>query len=70
MPLKPDAALRKDQTSAYSAMEHRHFATIAAIIASMPAVDSRDEVIAHFSRELARTNPKFNAIRFTVACDA
>ena len=67
MPLKPDAALQKDKTSAYSPMEHRHFATIAAIIATLPG-HYQYETAAHFANHLALTNPRFDHERFMTAC--
>lgn len=74
--LKPDAALRKDRTNAASSMEHRHFATVAAIIASMEKVhngeqgfiDIRSDVARHFANSLAHTNPRFDRARFLRAC--
>lgn len=78
MPLIPSAAARKDQLSAYSAMEHRHFATIAAIIRDMGKVpnqehgfiDIRDDVAEHFADALGATNPRFDRKRFLAACAA
>ncbi len=70
--LSTSTALRKDKNSASSSMEHRHFATIAAIIASMDLYGSktvRNQVAAHFANELAATNPKFDRARFIRACD-
>lgn len=75
MPLSPEAALRKDTTSAQGAtLEHRHFAVIAAILRSLPS-DGVDDatfdwptLVNHFTRELAKTNPRFNAARFIAAC--
>lgn len=74
--LKPEAALRKDQTNANSDMQHRHFATVAALIKSMPTVhngeqgfiDVRQDIAAHFANGLAHTNAKFDRARFLRAC--
>lgn len=73
MPLKPEAAARKDATNAFApSMEHRHFATIAAILASL--VDTYDnpltkhDVIEAFADQIARTNSKFDRQRFLTAC--
>lgn len=73
--LKPEAALRKDQTNAASSMEHRHFATVAAIIAALPSngdthmsKDNTQRVAEHFADHLARTNPRFDRARFLRAC--
>ena len=76
MTLSTAAALRKDKTDAVSGMEHRHFATVAAIIANMPTVhngeqgfvDVRQDVAYHFANGLARTNPRFDRARFLTAC--
>lgn len=68
MALTTDAALRKDRTSANSTMEHRHFATIADIIARYPAKSQRDYIAKFFASELSFTNPKFDRARFLRAC--
>lgn len=71
MPLKADAALRKDQTNAFaSSMEHRHFATIAAILRDMPVRwgKRRKDIAEHFADRLATTNPRFDRSRFFAAC--
>jgi len=70
------AALRKDTANASSDMQHRHFATVAALIKSLPTVhngeqgfiDVRQDVAAHFANGLARTNPRFDRARFLRAC--
>lgn len=72
MALKPEAALRKDKTNVNSEMQHRHFATVAGIIAGM--ADSWKERarvhIAHrFADELEHTNPRFDRARFLAACN-
>lgn len=77
MPLKAGAALRKDQTNAFaSSMEHRHFATIAAILKELtPARDKLSlSLTTHryicrlFADRLATTNPRFDRSRFLAAC--
>lgn len=77
MPLKTASALDKDRrTAGYVEMQHRHFATVAAIIRSMAKVhnqehgfiDVRDDVAEHFADELAKTNPRFDRKRFLAAC--
>lgn len=66
--LKPEAALRKDKTNAFaSSMEHRHFATIAAIIAELRDVD-RQSMADFFAERLPATNPRFDRKRFLAAC--
>lgn len=70
------AARRKDQRTGKSIMQHRHFATVAAIIKNMDKVhnqeqgfiDIREDVAYHFAAELASTNPKFDRARFIAAC--
>lgn len=76
MALTTEAATRKDKTTGLSEMQHRHFATVAAIIASMSKVnnqehgfiDVREDVAEHFADELAKTNPRFDRARFMRAC--
>lgn len=69
MALTTEAALRKDKTNSASEMQHRHFATIAAILADLPDHWSRKPaVIHHFAEELRHTNPKFDRARFLRAC--
>ena len=74
--LTTESALRKDKTTEAS-LEHRHFATIAAIIASMEKIpnqehgfiDAREDVAEHFADKLAVTNPNFDRARFLRACE-
>lgn len=66
--LKPEAALRKDQTNANSDMQHRHFAAVAAIIKSFPEGAERISVAHTFAAGLAHTNAKFDRARFLRAC--
>lgn len=70
MALTTEAALRKDKTNAASQMQHRHFATIAGILANMPARWSqrRLDIINHFANGLQHTNPRFDRARFLRAC--
>lgn len=66
----------KDLKSGYANMQHRHFATIAAIIRSMDKVhnqehgfiDIREDVAEHFADCLVKTNPAFDRQRFLAAC--
>lgn len=74
MALTTEAALRKDKTNAGATMEHRHFATIADIIArstfhgfTQPA---QERMADYFASELAKTNPKFDRACFLCACNA
>lgn len=62
-----ERALRKDRTTGKATMEHRHFATIAAIIGTFDPED-REHVANRFANELASTNPKFDRARFLRAC--
>lgn len=77
MSLTPETAARKDRTQpSGNEMQHRHFATIAAIIRDMDFVhtgtqgfvDIREDVATHFANGLARTNPRFDRKRFLAAC--
>ena len=73
MPLTPKAALNKDTTmpSGRDVMQHRHFATVAAIIASLRLAEpAMSHVIKHFADELGATNSKFDRARFMAACRA
>ena len=67
MALSEQAALNKDKRNAMSDMQHRHFATIAHIIRTMPG--NRVRAAYHFADELAKTNPRFDRARFLAACD-
>lgn len=75
MALSTMAARRKDLTAGMANMQHRHFATIAAIIrdmredGTMSAEDVRT-VAEHFASKLDATNENFNRKRFLAACDA
>ena len=68
------AALGKDKTSAEypkdGAMQHRHFAIIAAILAELDSTVPLDSwtLARHFADELARTNSRFDRKRFLCAC--
>lgn len=70
MALTAQSALRKDRTNAFaSSMEHRHFATIAAIIAELRDED-RQAMADFFAERLCNTNPRFDRKRFLAACNA
>ena len=60
--LTVESALRKDRTASGD-LQHRHFATIARIIAAMPAKD-RNNAATHFAEHLRHTNPRFDRERF------
>jgi prephenate dehydrogenase len=76
MALTTESALRKDKTNAFaSTMEHRHFATIAAILAELKpsqrlslSATSWRYVCNLFADRLAGTNPRFDRQRFLKAC--
>lgn len=75
MPLKSDAAARKDRLTAQGGvlMEHRHMAFIAATIKNMPAHaaslrTSKRSVALAFADALAQSNPRFDRVRFMTAC--
>jgi hypothetical protein len=66
MALSMKSALDKDHRTT-TVMQHRHFATIAQIIAALPD-DIGPVVAAHFADKLKLTNPAFDRTRFVVAC--
>jgi len=70
MPLTMESALRKDKSSGKGSLEHRHFATIAAIITeiSVPDESYRETLAKEFAWSLASTNPRFDKARFLRAC--
>lgn len=65
MALSPTAALNKDRTTGKAEMQHRHFATIAAILTNMKADKATCE---RWASELAPTNGNFDRTRFLRAC--
>ncbi len=76
MALTKQSAHRKDINSGISAMEHRHFATIAKIIREIDqglipcSTDATRKFMAElFADELRATNPNFNRARFLAACE-
>ena len=48
-------------------LQHRHYATIAAIIRKLPE-EARERVGRHFAEWLAWSNPRFDGDRFVRAC--
>lgn len=77
--LTQESALRKDKRTAQHgpALEHRHFAFIAATLkASKPAPTDKWEIeqwgwyVRHFADACAATNPRFDRARFLKACGA
>ena len=74
MPLKQQAAHRKDLTTGATAtLEHRHFAFIAATIRAMPTHaetlrTQKRSCALSFADACARTNPRFDRRRFMLAC--
>lgn len=66
--LNDESALRKDRKSAgdFCAMQHRHFAVVAGVIASSRG--SRDDIAELFADAFAKTNPRFDRARFLRAC--
>lgn len=75
MPLTTESALRKDKTNSCSSMEHRHFATVAGILAGLkPHGVNRHElhewkhIVVGFADALRHTNPRFDRKRFLLAC--
>lgn len=66
--LTSTTATRKDMSSGLGPMQHRHFATVAAIVRGMDDADIRRHTAEHFARELLATNPNFDRGRFLRAC--
>lgn len=62
------SANRKDLNAGFATMEHRHFATIAAIVRDIDDPKVRFCMATHFADRLDRTNPKFDRNRFMAAC--
>lgn len=70
MALSENAALAKDKRTGLADMQHRHFATVADIISTLPhGAKIQREVAEHFADRLRRTNDRFNRTRFLAACD-
>lgn len=74
--LTVDAAFSKDKTNAkaFETLQHRHYAVIAGIIATLnhtPRKDGyftmREGTADHFANELS-ANPRFDRARFLRAC--
>ena len=67
-----ESATRKDKRSAkyakMDAMQHRHFAVIADIIADIPDKKIRFACTQQFVAALAGTNSRFDRARFMRAC--
>jgi len=76
MPLKPDAAARKDALGAKhpATLQHRHFAVVAGILDRLDrdALGISDgqhrDLCEDFADGLAVTNPNFDRGRFLKAC--
>lgn len=66
--LTQESAARKDKANAKGTLEHRHFATIAAIIAGVLDDDQRVTMAYIFANNLPDTNPRFDRVRFLRAC--
>ena len=75
MPLKPVTAMRKDKSTGKFAgvqMQHRHFAFIANVIASLPTHApslraQKSSIASAFAEALVGTNPNFDRARFFTA---
>lgn len=65
MALTDESATRKDLRSGIGGLQHRHFATIAAILKDM-ATDQA--TCFDWADRLRYTNPKFDRDRFLRAC--
>lgn len=67
--LFPQSLKAKDLRTATSAqLQHRHYAFIASIIASIADPTTKHHMAIHFKRNLTRTNHKFDGRRFLAAC--
>lgn len=73
MALTQQSAHRKD-AGKVAGMQHRHFATIATVIAELQRQHGADkahtpeQIAAHFAHMLGRINTKFDRERFLRAC--
>lgn len=69
--LSANAAGRKDRAAGANAkLEHRHFAFIASVIRGLDlAPADRRYVAAEFAAACAKTNPRFDTVRFIGACE-
>lgn len=63
-------ANRKDMRATMPAMQHRHFAAIAAMVRDLPERVNRLAVARSFAGKLASTNRNFDRARFIAACQA
>jgi hypothetical protein len=74
MALTPESANRKDQNTGQNVvLQHRHFAFIASVIASMPdtnaaETDAKVRAMSAFADACALSNPRFDRARFVKAC--
>ena len=72
MTLSTQSALAKDLRNHSNDMQHRHFATVAAIIAAMREAGftnrTQTDVAEYFAMNLASSNPRFDRLRFLRAC--
>lgn len=70
MALTLEAATGKDKRNTNSAtLEHRHFAFIAGTIADLADMKQRRLIATHFADACATTNPRFDRMRFLIACN-
>lgn len=70
--LTEKSAFRKDTFHPFEALpqfQHRHFAAIAGIIATIPDAGVRADVAAHFADRLTVSNPRFDHARFLRAAN-
>lgn len=74
MPMTTESAFRKDRRAGGNVeLQHRHFAFIADVIASMPdhAASLRTAKLSTasaFADACGRSNPRFDRARFFLAC--
>ncbi len=74
MGLSTEAALNKDKRTGLAPLQHRHFATIAAILLDARSAlflrgeeDPNSALNEYFAERLAETNPRFDRERFLKA---
>lgn len=74
MPLTTESAARKDRNAPLSTeLQHRHFAFIAATLASIRSEGSMGQwcaTVDAFADNCAASNPHFDRDRFLAACHA
>ena len=68
MALSESAALRKDKRYSLEGLQHRHYAAMAGIIASLPHALLTPDLVASAFANALEANPRFDRRRFLSAC--